>query len=104
MLAPLSMERVCEVAGTATEFTEHPLILGLPSSIAEGARCWLEVKHSTFLYEVTHIYMTLGHILSLNFHFWSLVQKVYLPIDSFCLLPNSFTLKTIVGPLGGSVG
>lgn len=69
MLAPLSMERVCEVAGTATEFTEHPLILGLPSSIAEGARCWLEVKHSTFLYEVTHIYMTLGtscHLISIS--------------------------------------
>lgn len=38
----------------------------------------------------------LGHILSLNFHFWNLVQKTDLPIGSPCLLPNSFMWKTIV--------
>lgn len=69
MISALSVDGACENTGTATEFTDHPLTIGPSSPKVEGARHWLEVTHFTFLYQVTHICMTLGtscHLISIS--------------------------------------
>lgn len=86
------MERVCEDAGTATEFAEHPLTLGPPTSKVEGARYLLEVRHSTFLYQVTHIDGTLGtscRLISIS-EIWS---KKYLANRLFLFPAKQFYIE-----------
>ena len=93
-ITPLSTEIVCKDAGTATRVHRasfSPLVFSL--SRAEGARCWLNIRHFTFLYQIT-TYTRPWHILSLYFHFWNSVRK-YTWLK-FSLLATSFILKIIV--------
>ena len=74
-ITPLSTEIVCKDAGTATRVHRasfSPLVFSL--SRAEGARCWLNIRHFTFLYQIT-TYTRPWHILSLYVHFWNSVRK-----------------------------